>query len=178
MLSSSQIAFQAESSELTLCILSWSICVQHRRTFLELFSYSDVSLPPPAFCFSGPKGSRLSSFPGAGSKAQEASLATLCYTMVVPWVTSVLLEAKYCVSSLSANIHWPTGPGCWSVCLWDLVHLSLPQMALPCLSTLAALVIFCPGAQPDHSVKLQHFISRHSEVFLYSLCYNFSHCCR
>lgn len=46
----------------------------------------------------------------------------------------------------------------------------LPQMALPCLSTLAALVIFCPGAQPDHSVKLQHFIYRHSGgVFVQSV---------
>lgn len=35
-------------------------------------------------------------------------------------------------------------------------------MALLCLSTRAALVMFCPGAQPDHSVKLQHFIYHHS----------------
>lgn len=75
-----------------------------------------------------------------------------------------------CVLSLSANIHWPTEAWCAAVCLWDLVHLSLPQMALPCLSTLAALVMFCPGAQPDHSVKLQHFIYRHSGgVFVQSV---------
>lgn len=123
--------------------------------------------------FQAPKGQGWSSFTGAGSKAHAASLATLCYTVELVSLGDqcVARGQILCVlSPLSANKHWPAEAWCDAVWLWDLVHLSLHQMALPCLSTLAQLVIFCPGAQPDHSVKLQRLIYHHSGgVFVQSV---------